>query len=139
MFEISNTKKYDLKDNTEKLKKRIAEDVIFNSKLLYGSKEKKLGETLKSLKKEINDTGNSLKKQQDEIQMLMSEQKRKIKIKTLLEKTKQLISSGLVERNSNLKKEIKIILKVVEELPEEKLDYHILDMMKVLNRSFGSE
>ena len=56
------------------------------------------------------------------------------KVNELLKKVKIIIESGIFERDSNLKHEITILMRVIEDLPEKKLDMYLLETINIIKK-----
>ena len=100
-------------------------DEIYNDNL---SKVKDLNKKLESKKKEVLEAKTSL-------EVMMNDFNRKKKVKKLVERISKLVSSGLVHYGS-LRNETIVLLKVVEDLSDNKLDYHLNRMMETISKRF---
>lgn len=100
-------------------------DEIYNSKVNKLNQAKTLLETKR---KQVLENKTS-------IEHLFTEQKRKQKVKKLLERIKQLVTYGLIEGHS--KSETIVLLKIVDKLPDDKLDFHLRETMKTITKKLG--
>jgi len=100
-------------------------DEIYNDKL---SRVKELSEELKSKKREV------LKNKTD-LEVMMGDFNRKKKVKKLVERISRLVSTGLVH-HGGLRNETVVLLKVVENLSDDKIDYHLGETMKMISKRF---
>lgn len=71
-----------------------------------------------------------------EIESLMDKLNRKKKIKKLLEKIKELISSGLVQ-DGRLRSETVNMMQIVDMLPEDQLDVHLNTIVSNIQKRFN--
>ena len=101
-------------------------DEVYNDQL---SELEGLGTKLKDKRKEVQESKTNLEK-------LISEYNRKKKVRKLVDRISKLVSAGLVYDGS-LKNETIILLKVVEKLPENKLDEHLSRMVKLISKRFS--
>jgi len=100
-------------------------DEIYNDKL---SRVKELGGELRSKKREVLEAKTNL-------ETMMNDFGRKKKVKKLTERISRLISAGLVH-HGGLRNETIILLKVVENLTDDKIDYHLSETMKMISKRF---
>ena len=100
-------------------------DEIYEDKL---SRVKELSEKLKSKKREVLEAKTNLESMMDDFS-------RKKKVKKLVERISKLVSAGLVHHGS-LRTETIVLLKVVENLPDDKIDYHLGETMKMISKRF---
>lgn len=101
-------------------------DEVYNDQL---SEIEGLRTKLKDKRKEVQESKTNLEK-------LISEYNRKKKVGKLVDRISKLVSAGLVYDGS-LKNETIILLKVVEKLPENKLDEHLSRMVKLISKRFS--
>jgi len=59
---------------------------------------------------------------------------RKKKENLLLDRVSKLVSSGLISKDSNLKNEIVTLLKIVESVPDSKLDQYLSETVKYFGK-----
>ena len=83
---------------------------------------------LKNVRKEVLNKKNQLQKQ---MQLL----ERKKKVKQLLGKVSTLINAGLGYDNS-FRNEVIILLKVIDNLSDTKLDFHLKDITTLIKKRF---
>lgn len=122
--------------NIDQSKLLLAQAIINNvSPLLnevYNAKadaRKKLQEEIKLGKKRIN-------QEKGEVEHLLSDYNRKKKVAKILDRIKKLVESGLVH-DSQLRHETVILLKILDKLPEDKLDMQLNRTIEVLNKRFS--
>jgi|WetSurSiteA1Bulk_404760.scaffolds.fasta_scaffold02022_1 hypothetical protein len=122
--------------NISETKLRIANSIISTIKPLFD-------ETFKIREKEENTLGNKLKaigiKLDEEkivIEKIFEDYKKKQKISKLLERIQKLISYGLTY-DSVSKNEMVIMLKILDKLPEKKLDEHLAKTSTLLEKRFS--
>lgn len=116
--------KLDLSDRITKSVYPII-DEIYNDKLF---KVEGLSEELKSKKREVFAAKTNL-------EVMMGDFNRKKKVKKLVERISRLVSAGLVHHGS-LRNETVVLLKVVENLSDDKIDYHLGETMKMISKRF---
>ena len=74
-------------------------------------------------------------KKKNSLEHLMSEYKRKQKESKRLARVEKLVQAGLIY-DPTLKNEIIILLRIVDKLPEDKLDYHLKKTLNVIHKRF---
>lgn len=102
----------------------IFDDVQREKKIEFNSKAKKY--------KKLKETVLSNKK---ELESLFEVYKKKQKIKKLLERIDKLVSLGIINEG-NTKQETIILLKMIDKLSNEKLDFHLKDTLNNIKKRF---
>ena len=74
-------------------------------------------------------------KKKNSLEQLMIEYKRKQKESKLLARVDKLVQAGLIY-DGTLKNEIIILLRIVDKLPEDKLDYHLKKTLNIIHKRF---
>ena len=125
------------KDNIQENKIDLADKLIHNIRPLFdemyqekSEKKSKLLDTYNSNTKEISTSKN-------ELQYLITEIKRKEKVLKLIDRIDRMINSGIITDSSTQKDTI-ILLKIIDTLPNNKLDDHIQRTMNIISKRFGS-
>jgi hypothetical protein len=123
-------------ENISETKLRIANSIISTIKPLFD-------ETFKSREKEESSIGNKLKairtkleEEKVDIEKILLDYRKKQKISKLLERIQKLISYGLTY-DSVSKNEMVIMLKILDKLPEKKLDEHLSKTSTLLEKRFS--
>jgi hypothetical protein len=124
------------KENVNQSKVVLADNIIRNIYPLFD-------EILNSKVKEVDKLERVLETKK--VQVLESKKhletgikkyKKKQKESKLLDRINKLISSGLIY-DGNLKHEMTILLKIIHDLSEEKLDYHLSNTLKIIAKRFS--
>ena len=122
--------------NIEESKELIADSIIENVYPLFDEfYTVKLTEKNK-LKKQIFDVKNLLKNEKHNFDRLISKYKKSKKISQIPERIQALVSSGLLY-DGQLKHETVILLKILDKLPEDKLDQQLNKTIQMLNKRFA--
>ena len=123
--------------NIDEFKVSLANEIISNM-VPYINKE------IISKVKKLRDLKNSLRskrelilEQKSELEKLLKTFDRKKKIKLLLDRALRLTTIGSLE-DPSIRSEISVMLKVIDDLPEEKLDFYISEMMRIVSRRFST-
>ncbi len=133
---ITITQVPDINRNIDQAKEELGSRIIENiSPLLdefYVSKlneSRELTEELKSLRKKVIG-------KKDQLQERILELDRKKKVRKILEKVSKLTSVGLAY-DTSFKNEVIVLLKVLDSLPNNKLDFHLKDITQMINKRFS--
>ena len=121
--------------NIDQSKVNLAEKIIHNINPLFDDlQQSKLIEykakltEFKRIKKIVNNN-------KTEIETLFEHYKRKQKVKKLLERIDKLVSLGIVNEGQT-KHETIILLKVIDKLPNNKLNFHLKEAMNMISKRF---
>jgi len=135
-MKIIETKYPDIdKDNIEQATSALGNRIVENiSPILDEYYQGKSGQ-LKELVLEFQGLAKKVIVKKDLMETLMAKMGRMKKIKKLLDKASRLISSGFAY-DSSFRNEMIVLLKVIDNLPNDKLDYHLNEITKMINRRF---
>jgi len=136
-MKISVTEYPDIdKTNVEFSKQDLGARIIENiSPLLDEYYQGKTGE-LKDLALEYQGVSKRVQEKKRQMENLMAKLGRMKKVKKLLDKASRLISSGF-GYDSSFRNEMIVLLKVLDNLPDDKLDYHLNEITKIINKRFN--
>ena len=101
-------------------------DEVYISKI---SETKNVKIKYKKLRSQVNEMKHKMKSQLQELE-------NKKKVKKILDKVSRLISAGL-GYDSKFRNEIIVLLKVIDNLSDEKLDFHLNDISTLINKRFS--
>ena len=85
------------------------------------------------LDKELSIKKRKVQEQKVSLESLLNEYKLKQKRKKLLDRIDKLVSRGLAGTTKN---ETVILLKIIDKLPHDKLDFHLKNTMKLISSRF---
>jgi septal ring factor EnvC (AmiA/AmiB activator) len=97
--------------------------------------ETRLGR-IKDLQKELASKRRTVAQSKKELDNLNEIYRKKKKISKLLDRVDKLVQSGLAY-DGTMKRDIVMLLKVIEKLSEEKIDHHLKETMNLLSRRFA--
>jgi len=123
--------------NINMAKVHLANKIIHNITPLFDDiqQSKKLEFNKKAIKyKTLKESVISNKK---ELEFLFESYKRKQKVKKLLERIDKLVSLGIINEGKS-KQETIILLKMIDKLSNEKLNFHLKDTMNTITKRFPS-
>ena len=123
-------------ETVESSKRVLAENIIQNVYPLFNEVYKSKVDGVDNLKKELDKKRDVVLLHKNELQEIMSTYKRKKKVAKLLDRIEKLITSGLIYDGA-LKHETKILLKIVNRLPDDKLDFHLRETLKTISKRFS--
>ena len=122
--------------NIDTSKITLAENIIKNVYPLFDdvytekvSQVKKLSKLLDTRKKKVVENKNNL-------EIMMGKYERKKKVAKLLSRLEKLVDSGLVY-DGHLKSETIVLLKIIDKLPDDKLDHHLTETLKIIGKRFS--
>ena len=124
------------KDNLDISKQILADNIIKNIYPLFNEVYTLNVEKIELSKKDLNQKKKLVQENKSELENLMNEYKIKKKVNKLLERIEKLITSGLVY-DGTLKNETIVLLKVANKLPEEKIDYHLRELLQTISKRFA--
>jgi hypothetical protein len=101
-------------------------DEVFNSRI---SELDELQQNLQAKKIQV-------KEEKDNLQSMVDSYNKEKKIAKLLDRIEKVISSGLVYDGS-LRSEMVILLKTINKLSDERLDYHLKSVMSTISKRFS--
>lgn len=123
--------------NIDEFKVNLANEIISNM-VPYINKEiiDKI-KKLKELRNSLRSKRELILEQKNELENLLKTFDRKKKIKLLLDRALRLTTIGSLD-DPNIRSEISVMLKVIDDLPEDKLDFYISEMMRIVSRRFST-
>lgn len=134
---ITETKIPDVtSDNITSSKKILADNIIKNVYPLFDEVYTEKLEEATSLKNITITKRVELKGQKESIEKLIVEYNRKQKISKLLNRLDKLVESGLTY-DGTLKHETVILLKIIDKLPNDKLDNQIANTVQMISKRFS--
>jgi len=101
-------------------------DEVFSTKVEYVNK---LEEDLENKKVQVLESKSQLEQG-------IKEYKKKQKESKLLDRINKLVTSGLIY-DGNLKHEMIVLLKIINNLPEKQLDHHLSNTLKIIGKRFS--
>jgi len=123
-------------ENIDSAKVNLADRVIKNVSPLFNEVYVDKSNELTRLKSELEGKRQEVKKKKTDLEELFGQYKKKEKVKKLLSRISKLVSSGLVFEGT-LRKETVVLLKVLDDLSDERLDYHLQESMKIISQRFS--
>jgi len=134
-MKITVTNIPDISKNIDQAKADLGNRVIENiSPLLdefYVGKQSEYTE----LKGSLNSLRQDVLEKKTMLEDLISQLEKKKKVKQLLEKISRLVTAGL-GYDSSFRNEVIVLLKVLDNLPEQKLEFHLRDVTKTISKRF---
>jgi len=134
---IENTKIPDVViENIDISKMILADNIISNIYPLFDDMYSESLNSTKSLETQYKNKKIQVKKNKIKLEVLMLELTRVKKVLKLLDRIGKLINSGLVYDGS-LKHETVILLKIINKLSNDKLDFHLRNTLKTISKRFA--
>jgi hypothetical protein len=122
--------------NIDLSKVELANSIIQNVYPLFDEIYSEKSSELKQLKGELEKKKERIIENKNKIEELFKVYTREKKVKKLLIRIAKLLNSGLLYDGS-LKNETLILLKVIDSLNDEKLDFHLQETMRIINKRFS--
>lgn len=136
-MEIIETQYADVSiENIDKAKLILSDQIIKNVYPLFDEIHLDKESESNDLEKKYLSNKSKLKKEKEILEGLIKDYNKKKKVKKLLNRISKLVSSGLAYDN-NLKTETIILLKIINKLPEEKLDFQMSEVVKTISKRFS--
>jgi len=123
------------KNNIDESKVKLFNLLIKEIKPLLDENHIKKMENINSLKIQYKEKREKVINSKLSLEKLVSTYNIKKKTKKLLDKISELNSSSLIH-DGLLKREITILLKVIDTLDSNKLDYHLYEITKIAKKRF---
>lgn len=131
-MKIIETNIPDFIEDENKSKIALADKILTNIVPLLNVKFQEKLKNIKLLKESVINKKNKVSTEKIELESLMKEYNRIKKVKVLLERIMNLLGSGLLI--GEFKKEMIVVLKVIEDLNEDKLNFYLSETVRVLNK-----
>lgn len=123
------------KENIDRTKLDLSERIVKNVYPLLSEVYHEELSRVKELEKELKQKSRLIRESKDNIEGRMKVYNKKKKAKKLVDRISKLVSSGLVY-DGTLKNEIIVLLKVIESLSDDKLDYHLKQTLRMISKRF---
>jgi len=123
------------KENIDRTKLDLSERIVKNIYPLLSEIYHEELSRVKELEKELKQKSRLIRESKDNIEGRMKVYNKKKKTKKLVDRISKLVSSGLVYDGA-LKNEIIVLLKVIESLSNDKLDYHLKQTLRMISKRF---
>lgn len=124
------------KDNVSINKNVIADNIIRNIYPLFDEVYQAKMEQVVQLKNKIKTVRQKMHSEKETMQKLMYAYKKEKKISKVLERIEKLVQAGLTY-DGHMKHEMVILLKIIDKLPNDKLDHQLAKTMQILNKRFS--
>jgi predicted transcriptional regulator len=113
----------------------LAQNIISNISPLLDEEYANKINYKKKLKDDFKLSKRTITAEKEQIETLIKDYNRKKKVSKILDRISKLVESGLIN-DSQLRHETVILLKILDKLPEDKLDMQLTRTMDVLNKRF---
>lgn len=139
MINIIETDLHDItKSNIDQSKVKLAENIIENIHPLFDEVYNEKENEYNNLQDSISISHRKLTDKKSELDDLMNEVKRKRKVVKLLTRLEKLIFSDM-NFETSLKHETIILLKTIDKMSDERLDYNLSRTMKIISKRFSNK
>ena len=124
-------------NNINEAKIELANKIIKNVYPLFDDLYSDKVSTLKSSKNELDLKREKVLKSKNELQKFINEYNRRKKVKKLLESISRLVSLGMTT-DGTARNELIVLLKIIDKLPDDKLDEQLNKTKRTITKRFGS-
>jgi ATP-dependent Lon protease len=121
--------------NINKSKLNLSNKIIENIFPLLEDIKSSKSDQLESLRYDLLRKTKKIKKEKYELEGMINKYRKHKKIKNLLERISKIVNAGLTNSGS-YKHENIVLLKVIDTLSEDQLNYHLSETLKTINRRF---
>lgn len=125
-----------LEENIDDSKLILANNIIENVYPLFDEVYSSRIEEIDNVKKDLDLKKQQVRVQKEELEKLMNEYKRKKKVAKLLDRLEKMITAGLIYDGA-IKHETIVLLKVANNLQDDKIDYHLRSTLQTLSKRFS--
>lgn len=126
------------KSNIDTAKITLAKKIINKVTPMFDEVYTSKKASINNLKQNINQKKLKVKEEKSKLEIMISNYMRKQKIKKLLERLSKLVTSGIVN-DGLLRKDTIILLKIIDKLPNDKLDEQLRLTMTNITKRFGKK
>ena len=123
-------------ENLDQSKLTLANNVIKNVYPLFDEVQREKRREVKELEKQLQEAKNQVQQRKQILEKLLNDYNRQKKVRKLLNRVERLVNSGLIY-DGTLRNDTRILLKVIPKLTDEKLDFHLQDVLKTINKRFS--
>ena len=123
-------------ENLDQSKLTLANNVIKNVYPLFDEVQREKRREVKELEKQLQEAKNQVQQRKRILEKLLNDYNRQKKVRKLLNRIERLVNSGLIY-DGTLRNDTRILLKVIPKLTDEKLDFHLQDVLKTINKRFS--
>ena len=123
-------------ENLDQSKVTLANNVIKNVYPLFDEVHQEKKREVKELEKQLQETKNQVQQRKQMLENLLNDYNKQKKVRKLLSRIERLVNSGLIY-DGTLRNDTRILLKVIPKLTDEKLDFHLQSVLKIINKRFS--
>lgn len=124
--------------NIDQSKVNLAEKIIRNINPLFDDLKQIKIDDYKIKLNEYKRIKTNVLSNKTSLESLFKQYKRKQKVKQLLERIDKLVSLGIVNEGQT-KQETIVLLKIIDKLDTNKLDFHLKDTMTTISKRFPTK
>ena len=122
--------------NLNNSKVTLADNIIANVYPLFDDVYTEKVSQIKKLKTIYETRKKKVVQNKENLEAMMKQYDQKKKVSKLLTRLEKLVDSGLVY-DGHLKSETIVLLKIIDKLPDDKLNYHLSETLKIIGKRFS--
>jgi len=123
-------------ENIDESKVNLANKIVKNIFPLFDEVLESKTNEIEELEEQLTNKKVQVLKSKDDLELKIFEYNKSKKVKKLLDRISKLVTSGLVF-DGNLRHETVILLKIINKLPDDKVDYHLAETSKTISKRFA--
>jgi len=136
-MKIIETKNPDVTEyNLDESKITLANNIIKNVYPLFDDVYTEKVSQLKKLNMLYENRKAKVIENKKHLELMMRQYEQKKKVSKLLTRLEKLVDSGLVY-DGHLKSETIVLLKIIDKLPDDKLEHHLSETLKIIGKRFS--
>ena len=122
------------KENIPKEKVNLANQIIKVISPIFDIEFNNKTESVNKLKEEFTKRKNIINSKKEKLEKIIIKYNRKKKEQQLLSRLSKLVSTGIVVKDPSIKRDTSFILKKLDTLSDEKIDFYITETVKILSK-----
>jgi len=125
------------KTNINESKVNLANSIIKDIHPLFDELLQEKVLTTTELQNKLETTRKEVLEKKKNLETLFTTQKRKQKVKKLLDRIEKMVNTGIVSQG-NMRSETVVLLRVIDNLQDDKIDYHLKNTMNIITKRVGN-
>ena len=124
--------------NINSAKVKLADNIIQDIHPLFDELLQEKVSSITTLQMELETVRKSVLQKKKTLESLFESQKKKQNVKKLLDRIEKMVNTGIVSQG-NMRTETVVLLRVIDNLPEDKINYHLRNTMNIITKRVGTQ